>query len=109
MKKLINILAVTILTMAILSYIFVLIPAIKSERELLKKVDDIESRVTFLEKQVQDLQVNSVSFEALQPVLTDFEEYQLEVDEIRNNVNDFNSLWRQLFGYEQKQYNLRGR
>ena len=33
---------------------------------------------------------------------------RLEVDEIRNNINDLNVLWKQLFGYEQKQYVMRG-
>jgi hypothetical protein len=80
-----------------------------ADQVLQNKLEASENRIAFLEKQIQDIQDNYVSFEALQPVLTDFENYQLEVDEIRNNVNDFNGLWKQLFDYEQKQYNLRGR
>jgi peptidoglycan hydrolase CwlO-like protein len=78
-------------------------------KKLINRIEATEERITLLEREVQDIQDNYVSFEALQPVLTDFEDYQLEVDRIRNNLNDFNGLWKQLFGYEQQQYNLRGR
>jgi hypothetical protein len=77
-------------------------------KKLINRIEATEARIAFLERQVQDIQESYVSFEALQPVLTDFENYQLELDRIRNNLNDFNGLWKQLFGYEQKQY-LRGR
>ena len=109
MKKSDFITALVIVFILVASQSISQVQHIKKCNELAIAINSLNENQVVIQREVHDLQVNSVSFEALQPVLTDFEEYQLEVDEIRNNVNDFNSLWRQLFGYEQKQYNLRGR
>jgi predicted RNA-binding protein with EMAP domain len=65
-------------------------------------------KIKSIESQIQNIQNNYVSYDDIQPVLDDFTEYQEEVDEIRNNLNDFNQLWNQLFDYEQEQYMMRG-
>jgi hypothetical protein len=82
---------------------------IKRDNGLAIAINSLNENQVVIQREIQDIQDNYVSFDTLQSVLTDFENYQLEVDNIRNNVNDFNGLWKQLFGYEQKQYNLRGR
>ena len=63
----------------------------------------IESRMQNTDKEIQ-----SIVDKQEQQDQT-FKEYQQEVDRIRGNLNDFNSLWNQLFNYEQEQYVMRGR
>lgn len=109
MKKSTIYLLIAIFIIYLCHFFVILLPVINSERQLIINVNDIQDRVAYVEKQVQDIQDNYVSFEALQPVLTDIEDYQMEVDRIRNNLNDFNNLWAQMFGYEQEQYVMRGR
>jgi regulator of replication initiation timing len=108
MKKLINILSTLILVSYIVACIVIFPPVIKAERELFKKVDCMEERIASIESQIQNIQNNYISYDDLQPVLTLFDDYQLEVDEIRNNLNDFNGLWQQMFDYKAPKYKLRG-
>jgi hypothetical protein len=107
-KKLKTLFMITIIFMVGLS-LYLSVCNTESIRELKESRKSDQDKIAFLERQVQDIQENYVSFEALQPVLTDFENYQLEQDNIRNNLNDWNGLWEEFFGYEQAQYMLRGR
>jgi peptidoglycan hydrolase CwlO-like protein len=105
MKKLILIAALIIIfVLSLRSY-----EHAKTDKILFKSLDGIDIRVTSLEEQLQDIQDNYITVDAVEPIVNDIAEYQLEVDEIRNNINDFNELWRQLFDYEQKQYIMRGK
>lgn len=109
MKKLINLLMIVLLIFWVYVCFVVLFPVIQTGKDLIKKVDALESSVAFIESQLQDIQDNYISHDDIQPMTDLFDDYQLEVDSIRNNINDWNSLWNQLFGYEQKQYMMRGR
>ena len=67
-----------------------------------------ENQIT-MQQEIQTIQDSYVSYDDIHPLMEMFDEYQLEVDQIRNNVNDFNGLFNQLFDYEQKQYVMWGK
>lgn len=99
-------------TTALLITLLIILTGIRSQerdRKINSNIATLSSRITSIESQLQTIQDNYISYDDLQPVLDEFVEYQEEVDEIRNNLNDFNGLWDQLFNYEQEQYVMRGR
>lgn len=89
MKK-IRMVAILMSTIAICLIILGMKDAdIKLEKRLIGMSDKISS----IQTEVQNIQKNYISIEALQPVLDDLAAYQDETDRMRNNLNDFNKLW----------------
>lgn len=72
-------------------------------------LETINENQATLQREIQTIQDNYVSYDDIQPVIEMFDEYQLEVDQIRGNINDWNGMWKQFFDYEQEQYMMRGR
>ena len=78
------------------------------QTELIKTVNSLKADIVDIKKQLQTIQDNYVSYDDLQPTIDLFDDYQLEVDCIRNNLNDYNGLFENMFGYKVKKYQMRG-
>jgi predicted PurR-regulated permease PerM len=93
MKKLINFIIILILVFYVIVCVTVLPSAIKSERELVKKVDDIE-------QQIQNIQDNYVSYDDLQPVLDELYDLDQRLLPVEDDVKYYREVWREYFGIE---------
>lgn len=78
----------------------------KSEIETLKLgIAELRHDVTRLD----DESIEYVTYEAIQPLIDNIDEYMNEMERMGRNLDDFNALWNALFDYEQEQYVRRGK
>lgn len=73
--------------------------------ELKTELIDIKQDIARLDEE----SIEYVTYEAIQPLIDDIDEYQAEMHRMGDNLNDFNALWNALFDYEQEQYIRRGK
>lgn len=89
-----------IIALIISTYILV----IKGFNCTIEKIEALEVELTGIKVEVEEIQKDYVRIDDLQPALDDLAVYSEEMEYMKANLNDFNGLWNQLFGYEQKKY-----